>query len=114
MEGSGDVDTLTTLKNECIEVGKIDESCGERYRAALADARSKKEEDLTLEEISKVVEEVNDEVRVEGLSEWCVSFLNFLCDLCFKNYTTNSSANIELILLWRGDWVGFPKAYHKM
>ena len=62
-------DTLLALQNEYIEVGIIDESCGQRYHVALANTHRNKGEDLTQDEISKVIEEVNEEVRLERLSK---------------------------------------------
>lgn len=61
--------TLLALQNECVEVGRVDPASAERYHAALGEARRNKGEDLTAEEIRRVVEEVNEVVRLEGLSK---------------------------------------------
>ena len=60
--------TLLSLQNKCIDVGTIDESCAERYHKALASAHQKGDE-LSKDEIKKIVEDVNAEVRQERLSE---------------------------------------------
>ena len=60
---------LAALQSDLIEVGTIDESCAERYQAALTEARRNNGEELSQEEIRKVIEDVNEEVRLERLSE---------------------------------------------
>lgn len=58
--------TVTALKSEFLNLGDLlDETCGERYHVALCRARQEKGEELTEEEIKKVIEEVNEEVRLE-------------------------------------------------
>lgn len=66
-EGSDPVLTLQALQNQFAGLGFIDESVGERYHVALQNARTEKGEDLTQDEIRKVVEDVNEEVRLERL-----------------------------------------------
>lgn len=68
-EKGGASDTLTSLQTNYVEVGEVDPSCGPRYHEALDQARREKGEELTLEEIRKVVDEVNMEVKLERLSE---------------------------------------------
>ena len=51
------------LQNECLEIADVDESCAERYHKARALAREDKEEDLTLDEIKRVISEVNQTVH---------------------------------------------------
>ena len=76
-EGSDPDSTLTALQNECLEVEGVDTSCAQRYHEALAEAAASKGEELTLEDIRRVVKEVNEEVRLERLSE--LQSRNFLC-----------------------------------
>ena len=61
--------TLLSLQNKFVDVGAIDESCAQRYHEALACAREKGEE-LSQEEVKKIIEDINEEVRQERLSEW--------------------------------------------
>lgn len=68
-EGSSVEDTLTSLQNDCVEVGEIDLTCAQRYHDALANARKNKGEEVTRDEIRAVVEEVNEQVRVERLGK---------------------------------------------
>ena len=62
-------ETLANLTSPLIDVGPVDESCASRYHAALQEARREKGEPLTQEEIKRVVEEVNEQVRQERLSK---------------------------------------------
>ncbi len=68
MEGSDPDATLTALQNQCLEVEDVDPTCAQRYHEALAEAAASKGE-LSLEDIRAVAKEVNEEVRLERLSE---------------------------------------------
>lgn len=63
-------DTVLALQNDCVNVGEVDLTCADMYHTALNEARRSKGEGLTLDEIAAVVAEVNEEVKVERLSEW--------------------------------------------
>ena len=68
-ESSNPETTLTALQNEVLEVAEVDPTCAQRYHQALAEAAQSKGEELSLEEIQRVVKEVNEEVRLERLSK---------------------------------------------
>ena len=62
-------DTLSALQSDCLEISDVDPSCARRYQEALANAQRQKGAELSPEEIGVVVKEVNDEVKLERLSE---------------------------------------------
>ena len=68
-ETTGVEETLANLTNPLIDVGLVDELCASRYHTALQEARREKGEPLTQEEMKRIVEEVNEQVRQERLSK---------------------------------------------
>jgi len=75
-------DTLQSLQNECLELEGMEEAYADRYHQALGQAHRDKEEDLTLEEVRKVIADVNQTVEREQLSEWLGAWFECVC-VCF-------------------------------
>ncbi len=79
------MDILKCLQNECLHISDVDDSYAERYHKALAKAREDKEEDLIVEEIKRVIAEVNETVEQEQLSEWVWKVAVLFVDECMEN-----------------------------
>lgn len=68
--------TVTALKSEFLTIEPMDETCLQRYHEALKQAQGEKGELLTIDEINKVIGEVNEQIRVERLKVKAIEEVN--------------------------------------
>ena len=91
-------DALLSLQNECLELEGVAEENADKYHQALAQARLDKEDDLTLDEVRKVIADVNQTVEQEQLSEWVGVWYVFV--YCSSLYLSLTSSIPHLLILF--------------